>query len=81
MPQPPIHIFSQVSPNIQWMVDPLTQNISCVLTQMIPFLDGIIISLLCHYEQIVMGDEFHSQNAFHSPYGGNQQVHLSSLIP
>ncbi len=33
------------------------------------------------YEHIVIGDEFHSQNAFHSPYGGNEQIHLSSLIP
>jgi hypothetical protein len=47
MPQPPMHYFSRVFPNIKWMVDPLTLGISCAFTCMIPVLDGILISLLC----------------------------------
>jgi hypothetical protein len=47
MPQPPMHSFSQVLPNIKWMVNPPTLGISCAFTWMIPFLDGIPINLLC----------------------------------
>ncbi len=47
MPQPPTHSFSKVFPNIKWMVVPLTLGTSCAFTHTIPFLDGILTSLLC----------------------------------
>ncbi len=42
------HSFSQVFPKIKWMVDPLTQGKSYAFIRTIPFLDEILISLLCH---------------------------------
>ncbi len=54
MPQPPMHSFSKNLPNTMWMVDPPTLGISCAFTQMIPFLDGILIKLLhFFYEHIL----------------------------
>jgi len=42
-----MHSFSKVFLNIKWMVDPPTLSTSCAFTRTIPFLDGILTSLLC----------------------------------
>ncbi len=42
-----MHSFSNVLPNIKWMVDPPTLGTSCAFTRITPFLDGILTSLLC----------------------------------
>ncbi len=49
MPQPPMHFSGKVFPNIKWMVDPPTLSISCAFTCTIPFLEGILTSLLCPF--------------------------------
>ncbi len=48
MSQPPLYSFSKVFSNTKWMVYPPIVGISCAFIRTIPFLDGIITSLLCH---------------------------------